>query len=92
MNIFPIYLYKLLCNGILGFHSSKKICYLSKKKKKKKLHNHILGIEIYSLIFNFLRDEIEIYSSVIVDAGKYINSLLGNYKIIKFMLSMFEFA
>jgi len=39
-----------------------------------------------------LRDEIEIYSSVIVDAGKYINSLLGNYKIIKFMLSMFEFA
>ena len=62
------------------------------KKKKKKLRNRNLGIEIYSLIFNFLRDEIEIYSSVIVDAGKYINSLLGNDKIIKFMRSMFEFA
>ena len=62
------------------------------KKKKKKLRNRNIGIEIYSLIFNFLRDEIEIYSSVIVDAGKYINSLLGNDKIIKFMRSMFEFA
>ena len=66
--------------------------FVTYQKKKKKLRNCILGIEIYSLIFNFLRDEIEIYSSVIVDAGKYINSLLGNDKIIKFMRSMFEFA